>query len=203
MLVLRKVLGYCTLGFFLAACLFGCMAKFIGINLGTLFQNLKTPQAILDFGANWLLELIFFIIIGIMCIVALAKFHTFDEVKQEGQLQKLTLLYAICELACGVLLLSAHFALTKGLGGLAASTWMRIIFPIIVIVATIVRKAAFVGKNPMAARIMGASVMLLAAILVILIGFTGFGSLFAMVQVFFLITFFLGVGFNVVSIFKK
>lgn len=203
MLVLRKVLGYCTLGFFLLACLFGCMSKFIGINLGTLFQNLRTPQAILDFGANWLLELIFFIIIGIMCIVALAKFHTFDDVKQEGQLQKLTLLYAICELACGVLLLSVHFALTKGIGGLAVSTWMRIIFPIIVIVATIVRKAAFVGKNPMAARIMGSCVMLLVAILVILIGFTGFGSLFAMVQVFFLITFFLGVGFNVVSIFKK
>ena len=203
MLVLRKVLGYCTLSFFLLACLFGCMSKFIGINLGTLFQSLKTPQAIFDFAANWLFELVFFIIIGIMCIVALAKFHAMDDVKQEGQLQKLTLLFAICELACGVLLLSAHFAVFKGLGGLATSTWMRLILPILIIVATIVRKAAFVGKNPMASRIMGACVMLVALLLVVLIGFTGFGSLFAMVQVFFLITFILGIGFNVVSIFKK
>ena len=202
MLVLRKVLGYCTLSFFLLACLFGCIAKFT-VNLGDLFKSLTSPEAILRFGGDWLLELIFFIIIGIMCIVALAKFHTMDDVKQEGQLQKLTLLHGICELACAAFFMM-FYIVTKNLGGMGMADWCRLIIPVVVIILTIVRKAAFVGKNQMAARIMGAINMLLMFVLCIMMMTSpGFGSLFAMVQVFVIITYVLGVGFNVVSIFKK
>lgn len=205
MLVLRKVLGYTTLGLLLGACLFGAISKFtVNGGLPALFQSLRDVQSILSFLSSWVFELVFFVIIGIMSIVALATFHKKDDVAQEGKLQNLLLLYAICELAAAITMIAAYVAVYKDMSHVSAKMWMWAIFPVILIIATIVRKAAFVGKNTMAARIMGACTFLLMAILVIILGFSNpLFNLYPLTQVLFLITFFCGCGFNVVSIFKK
>ena len=202
MLVLRKVLGYCTLSFFLVACIIGCISKFT-VNLADLFKSLTNVENILNFAASWVFELVFFIIIAIMAIVALATFHKLDDAKQEGQLQKLTLLFAICELAAGFLMLMAYAVSPGGIKNATPVFWLKVILPIVVIIATIVRKAAFVGKNPMWSRIMGAFTMLVMLVFGFLAIQSGFGELHGVVQTFFIITFSLGTIFNIVSIFKK
>lgn len=202
MLVLRKVLGYSTLGLLLGACVFGVISKFtVTGGLPALFQSLGDIKKLFWFIGSWVFELVFFVIIGIMSIVGLATFHKKDDVAQEGKLQNLLLLYAICELAAGVVLL-ALYIYTKA--PIDKEVWVMVILPVVLIIATIVRKAAFVGRNTMASRIMGACTFLLMAVLVILLGFSNaiFG-LYPVAQVFFLLTFICGCAFNVVSIFKK
>jgi len=162
---LRKILGYVFFGVVLAAAAIGVIIYITDIV--DVFKSVNSFDAFLMLAGSYLARIVCWTIIAILGVFALIKCAKYDAKARDDKGVTFILIAAIAELI-GMVCYIMLYAKNNAFGQIPGKIWALTVIMIMVIVAVIVRKAAF-AQNVLVGKIMAAALALVMFVVMIVL----------------------------------